>query len=284
MYFSSGWLPTEVPEAIVPVTACDLTGIDTAPAAVETETVNSWPPTVILLSFLRSAVVAVVGIEVMVPDTSAVVLPTDVSVSSLMSGTSGTRCELAVTEVAPAASSEVLWPALSESTNASVVMSGKTLTMIEPPIAEPPMARAPATARLLLPSALVALTVMAPPLDSTEPLPTDASVWNFTTRTPIDAETLACDRPPAAEMPQLMKSFLEGATASTVMSPVAVRCAPELTDAVLLASVKMKPSAAATLASLLDWQQSMDVPVAFPLALLYFFAPTLLSPPLATPV
>jgi hypothetical protein len=91
-------------------------------------------------------------------------------------------------------------------------------------------------ARLLLPRPLVALTVMPPLEVSVAPLPTDASVWNLTTSTPIDPDTLAWDRPPAAAMPQMMKSFSPLGTIASIVMPAPVRRAAGLTDAVLVAS------------------------------------------------
>src|SRR5450759_3287781 len=41
MYLRRGWLPTDVPEASVPVTACEFTGIEVAPVSASEATVNS---------------------------------------------------------------------------------------------------------------------------------------------------------------------------------------------------------------------------------------------------
>ncbi len=67
---------TEAPVRILPPTASLLTGMEPAPLPVKLATVKVCPPTLIGSPEFRFCEVAVVGIEVMVPVMSAVVVAT----------------------------------------------------------------------------------------------------------------------------------------------------------------------------------------------------------------
>ena len=77
------------------------------------------------------------------------------------------------------------------------------------------------------------------------PAPIDAVVWKVSTWMPTDAAMLASDLPPAAAMPQTMKSssLPDGVTASTV-TPPPVTCAPAPMDAVFVMSSTLRPTPA----------------------------------------
>ncbi len=70
-----------------------------------------------------------------------------------------------------------MWLKIPELITASVVMSGKTLTTIAPPIAELLLEPPAASAGFWRPILLVALTAASPDETRCAPAATEASVW-----------------------------------------------------------------------------------------------------------
>ena len=111
------------------------------------------------------------------PETATDVMAGKVRKSRPLSGTIGASDAVAVTAIAPVASTWVTSAGVvSESMNACVSMSRRMLTTIAAPTALPSRENAPASARLCSPSGAVAVTLTAPVDVRRAPLPTDAVV------------------------------------------------------------------------------------------------------------
>ena len=162
------------------------------------------------------------------------------------SGTIGLIADVALTVSAFVASTVA-----PVSMNACVWTAGRTLTTNAPPTAVPLVESAAATARFCSPMFWLASTSTTSVEETTALAPIDAVVWKVSTWTPTDAETLASDLPPAAAMPQTMKSssLPAGVFASTV-TPPPVTCAPAPMDAVFVMSSTLRPTPAPIATSL----------------------------------
>ena len=162
------------------------------------------------------------------------------------SGTIGLIDDVALTVSAAAASTTA--PA---SMNAWVWTAGRMLTTNAPPTAVPLVDSAAATARFWSPIFWLASTSTTSVEVTCAPAPIDAVVWKVSTWMPTDAAMLASDLPPAAAMPQTMKSssLPDGVTAWTV-TPPPVTCAPAPMDAVFVMSSTLRPTPAPMATSL----------------------------------
>ena len=157
------------------------------------------------------------------------------------SGTIGLSDDVALTVSAVATSTLAR---RCESMNACVWTAGRMLTTNAPPTADPLVESAAGDREVLEPDVRARVDVDDPrSSDDCAPLPIDAVVWSVSTWTPTDAATLASDLPPAAAMPQTMKSssLPDGVTASTV-TPPPFTCAPAPIDAVFVTSSTLTPT------------------------------------------
>ncbi len=196
------------------------------------------------------------------------------------SGTSGFSWPWAVIEIAPTASIVDAPPVALESTYAWVWMS-RMFTTKAPPTAFPLMASAPAAVIDCRPTGAVA-AIVSPWEDTTcEPAPIEATLWRSRTWIAIEAATLALASPPAAEMPQPMKSFSwpAGVVALTV-TPAPARWLPPPTVARLSTWATLRETAAPTTASE-EPVVSSATPIARAVVLMWFWAITVSAPPVA---